>query len=97
MVVILGMDWTRSHLDSPEVEEFPQFPEVPLDDVERILSDCFIQQASEYEVQEQPTPAGPASVSSLGYCSELSGSENILGNCEEFKADEMGQTLPNHQ
>ena len=45
------MNWPRFHLDSPEIQEILQFPELPLDDVERILflSDSSIQQAYEYE------------------------------------------------
>ena len=43
------MDWRRSHPDSSEIEEILQYPELPLDDVERILflSDSSIHEACE--------------------------------------------------
>ena len=65
------MDWKSSYQDSSGTEDILRFPELPLEDVARILflTDSFKQEECEYEEQEQIKSEGPASVSSSGYSS----------------------------
>ena len=62
------MEWKGSHQDSSGTEHILKFPELPLEDVERILflTDSFKQEECEYEEEEQIPSEGPVSVSSSG-------------------------------
>ena len=91
------MDWSSSYQDSSEIEEIPYFPELPLEDVQRILflTNSLKQEECEFKEEEQIPSEGPGSVSSSGYCSEFTFSDNISVNCDEIKEEEMRWTHSN--
>ena len=64
------MDWKSSNQDSSGTEDILSFPELPLEDVERILflTDSIKPEECVCKEDEQIPSEGPASVSSSGYC-----------------------------